>query len=177
MRGAVPLVLIALAVGFVATSTVYVVNPTIAEIKVGNETIKIGVRDIVNAVVNQIKPLPTYERIYNDTEILDVAKQFEGKKLPENLKGLIETFGNSASLCFTKENIAYCVNISVVNNTITVNKYPAKRTIYIDYELKDEIIQSIENEDYNQLVKIVIEGIKSGKIRGISIQDLKQFIA
>ena len=77
---------------------------------------------------------------------------------------------------FTKENIAYCVNISVVNNTIAVNKYPAKRIIYIDYELKNEIIQSIENEDYDQLVKIAIEGIKNGKIRGISIQDLKQLI-
>jgi len=176
MRGAVPLVLVALAVGFVATSTVYVVNPTIAEVKIGNETIKIGVKDVIDTIVNQIKPSPTYEHTYDNTEILNITKQFDGKELPENFKDIVETFGNSVSLCFTKENIAYCVNVSAIDNTIVVNKHPAERTIYIDYELKDNILQAIENKDYNKLVKIAVEGIKSGKIKGISIQDLQKLI-
>ncbi len=162
-----------LVLGLVLLGTVagiYILNPTIQTVKIGNETIKIGVKDAINLLINAMKPLPEMKHNYSCFPYYDKVILLNGTKIYGIPREFYKLMGDTIEVCYKN----CCINVTL-KNKILINIKPANKTIYIkDKEILNEIINLLEKENYNGALKIIIKGIIDGKIKGVTIEDIKR---
>ncbi len=155
-------------------AAMYIVNPTIQEIKVGNETIKIGVRDAINTLINAMKPLPKVNHNYSCFPYYEKIILLNGTKIygiPEEFYKLI---GDTIEVCYKENSKACCLNITL-KDMILINVKPAQKTIYItNKELINKLIEILNKKQYNEILTLIIKGIINGEIQGVTIEDIRK---
>ena len=156
--------------------TVYVVNPTVYEIKIGNETVKIGVREAIKTLINAMRPLPKVKHNYSCFPYFSEILKYNGTKIKGIPKEFYELVGETIEVCYKENSKACCLNITL-KDRILINVYPANKTIYIT---KKEIIKKVkeilEKKNFEELITLVIKGVINGDIQGVTLEDIKRIV-
>lgn len=161
MALAIPLIAVAVVGGLYAT------NLPITEV-MGEQ---IGFADMVNFLFAQAPPNLPEKEMKSEPQLAALATEFTANSA--SLASL-SAIGNPLKFCVFKD-ANYCQTFSFVNGKIAESGEAPKRTVYISYELALELKTRAETQNYEGLEKRMVQALKSGDIKGLTMEDLMSF--
>jgi hypothetical protein len=166
MRGFLRLAIIIIVIIVAVFAVLYLANVPIMEI--AGETI--GFADMINFLFFQSPPNLPEADISTNPEMSEWASKLNGSDLGETA-GVLNSLGNPLRLCVFRDYI-YCQNFVTEGNMIYETSETPERTLYIGYEMAMEINRMNEEGNYEGFNKKMVQAIKKGEVRGITIDDI-----
>lgn len=166
MKGvALFLVKIMLAIAAIS-SILYFLNIPIME--VAGE--KIGFADLINFFFFQTPPNLPERGVNNNTEIAEWASKMDGSELGDAAR-MLAKLGNPIKFCVFKD-YNYCQNFKIEGGKIYETSETPQKTVYVSYQLAIELKSMSETQNFQGLEKRLVQAVKSGEIKGLTITDL-----
>lgn len=145
----------------------YITNFPVTEI----EGVKIGFADIINFFFKQSPPNLPEKNASEHEEISGWFSEIEGKEADDAMV-FFQKLGNPIKVCIFKE-ANYCEILKVEESKIVKTSETPQKTIYVSYDLIFELKKT--NLTAEKLRQRIIEGVKNGEIRGITLNDIMSF--
>ncbi len=166
MKGIVMLVLLIPLVIAAVFGGLYVTNFPITEVA-GEQ---IGFADLINFLFSQAPPNVPEADMKTNTELAGWVSQMNGSDLGASL-GMLSKLGNPIKFCVFKD-YSYCQNFRLEGGKIYETSEAPQKTVYVSYELALELKGRSETGNFTGLDKRLVEGVKSGDIKGLTINDV-----
>jgi hypothetical protein len=147
-------------------SILYFLNIPITE--VAGE--KIGFADLINFLLFQAPPQLPEKSVESNTEISSWASKMNGSDLGDSA-GMLSKLGNPIKFCVFKD-YSYCQIYRIESGKMHATTEAAQKTVYISYELAFEIKTRTETQNFQGFESRLVEGIKSGEIKGLTLGDV-----
>jgi hypothetical protein len=130
----------------------------------------IGFGDILNFIFGQAPPdLPEADPS-NNAEVAEWFAQVNGSEADEAI-GMLQTLGSPVEFCVFKD-ANYCEVFRIEGGTIYTTSESPQKTLYVSYELAMELKQRAEMKNYEGLEKRLVQAVKSGDIKGLTLTDV-----
>jgi hypothetical protein len=166
MKGVGVLVLVIPLVILGAIGTLYVTNFPITQ--VAGETI--GFADLINFLLFQGPPGVPEADVSGSPEVAAWFASVNGSDAGETL-GMLESLGNPVKVCVFKD-YSYCQVFRIEGGKIFAASESPQRTIYVSYELALELKSRAENANYEGLDKRLVQAVKNGELKGLTLNDI-----
>jgi hypothetical protein len=149
-----------------AIGALYVTNFPITE--VGGE--KIGFADLINFFFSQAPPNVPEADVKSNPEISQWVSSMNGSELGDSAR-FISKLGNPIRFCVFKD-YSYCQNFMIDGGKIYETSETSKKTVYVSYALALELKTRSETQNFEGFDKMLIQAVKSGDIKGITLDDV-----
>jgi hypothetical protein len=130
----------------------------------------IGFGDALNFIFGQAPPNLPEADPSNNTEIAAWFTQVNGSEAGEAM-GMLQTLGNPLKFCVFKD-ANYCEIFRIEGGRIYTTSESPQKTLYVSYELAMELKQRAETKNYEGLDKRLVQAVKSGDIKGMTLNDV-----
>jgi len=131
---------------------------------------KIGFADLINFLFSQAPPNVPEADIKTNAELAGWVAQMNGSDLGASL-GLLSKLGNPIRFCIFKD-YSYCQNFRLEGGKIYETSEAPQKTVYVSYELALELKTRAETHNFEGLEKRMVQAVKSGEIKGLTLNDV-----
>lgn len=166
MKGIGMLVLLIPVVIAAVFAGLYVTNFPITEV-MGE---KIGFADMINFMFNQAPPNLPEKDMKSDAQLSNLLETLTAADAGASLS-ILTTIGNPIKFCVFKD-YNYCQTLKLEGGKLTESSETPQRTVYISYELALELKQRTDSQNYEGLEQRMVQAVKSGEIKGLTINDI-----
>jgi|YelNatPaOPRAMG01_1025707.scaffolds.fasta_scaffold142804_1 hypothetical protein len=129
----------------------------------------IGFADIVNFFFSQA-PQNLQEVKANENE--EIGNWFNNINGSEAIEAdILKKLGSPIKLCVFKD-ANYCDVFKIEDDKIFFTNEPPKKTLYISYNLSLELKEMAERKNYENVKKRLVQAIKNGEVKGLSLEDV-----
>jgi hypothetical protein len=130
----------------------------------------IGFADLVNFFFFQQPPNLPEVSAESNAEIAAWVSQMDGNDVGDSAR-MLATLGNPIRFCVFRDN-NYCQNFRLEGGKMFKTEEAAQRTVYVSYALAFQIKQMVETQDLEDLERRLVQGIKKGEVKGLTIDDV-----
>jgi hypothetical protein len=131
---------------------------------------KIGFADMLNFLLLQIPPNLPERSVESNAEMTAWASEIDGSDLGV-AAGIVSGLGNPVTFCVFKD-YSYCQNFRIEGTRIYETNEAAQKKVYISYGLAVELRGMAETGNTENLDKRLMQGVKSGEVKGLTISDV-----
>lgn len=131
---------------------------------------KIGFADLINFLLFQSPPnLPEADPSGN-AEISEWFAKVNGSDAGETM-GMLQSLGSPLKFCVFSD-YSYCEIFGLEGGKIYSTSEASQKTLYVSYELAMELKQRAETDNYDGLQKRLVQAVKSGEMKGLTLNDV-----
>jgi hypothetical protein len=131
---------------------------------------RIGFGDLINFLIFQAPPNLQEASVSSNPEISSWSSQIQNVDLGESAE-MIAKIGNPIRFCVYSD-YNYCQNFKIAYGKMTETTEVPQKTVYVSYGLAIQIRTLADKEDFAGLQKLLVQSIKIGDIKGLTIGDI-----
>jgi hypothetical protein len=131
---------------------------------------KIGFADLINFFLVQLPPSLPERDMKNSTGISEWASKIDGSDLGGSA-GMLAKLGSPIKF-YIFSDYNYCQNFRIEGGKIYETSEAPQKTVYLSYQLAMELKTRAETQNFQGMEKRLVQAIKNGEIKGLSITDV-----